>query len=248
MSFQRKNIPSTSKNNMEQDSCLPQENSVPWGAALDNQKDEIERDTHNMNYYVLIAFHSDLDMRPCRPVIRLVHLTRTADILQHQLRNNPEGVQMLIACQLCDPCLNTLHEYEIDTLTLVGVYALSVTDTEASTLINNVADINTNVAKNQTTLTERSNIALIPRFFHSSVQLGVRSIDQVRSASSVTDVQLCVILLRESLNAARSVCAQLRGMHPYLATPSDLQDTLKIFTRSLDKNSFKKGAFKFSVL
>jgi hypothetical protein len=248
MSFQVVNTPPLSMNTVIRDTRELRDNGTHREPLPDYETDEIDRATHNMNYYVLIVFHADVDMRPCNPIVRVVNLPKTPDTLQHQLLLNPLGLQMLTACQLCDPCINTKHDFAVDMFKLLSVYALSITDDEASTLINNVADINTNVSKNRTILTQRSNIALVPRFFHRSVQLGVRSIVQVRTAYSATDVQLCIILLRESLNSARSVCVQLRALHPYLATPENLQDALTIFTRSLDREAFKKGAFKFAML
>jgi hypothetical protein len=213
-----------------------------------NNVDEEDRATHNMNYYVLIAFHSDVDRRPCKPVVRVIHLHKAADVLQKDLHSNPLGVPILTTCQLCDPCINTPHSLSIDTYTLLSVYAIAVTDAEANSFINNVADINTNVASNQTMLTHRSNIALVPRFLHRSVQIGVRSVAQVRTASSATDVQLCIILLRESLNAARSMNVPLHALHPSLATPENFKDALTLYTRAIDIPLFKKDCFKFEVL
>ena len=214
----------------------------------DPVEDEIEPATHAMNYYLIVAFHADVDMRPCNPVLRVVHLAKHADTLQHQLIHNPTGVAMLTTCQLCDACINTKQEFSIDTYKLLSITALSITDGEAYTLTNNVADMNMHVSKNQTVLTHRSNIGLVPRFLHRSVQIGVRSLMQARSTSSVTDVQLCIILIRESLSSARSISVQLRALHPYLSTPENFYDALAIFSRSLHVPSFKSGAFRFALL
>jgi hypothetical protein len=213
-----------------------------------NNVDEADRPTHNMNYYVLIIFHADVDRRPCRPIVRVVHLPKAADTLQKDLHSNPNGIPILTTCQLCDPCINTPHALTVDMYTLLSVYALAITDTEANSIINNVAEINTNVSSNQIVLTHRSNISLVPRWLHRSIQIGVRSIAQVRSASSVTDVQLCILLLRESFNSARSLSVQLRSLHPSLATPENFKDALTLFTRAIDVSLFKKDAFKFEVL
>jgi hypothetical protein len=248
MSFWGLSIAPTTINTVKMHTRQPPDHSTPWGHAPDNQTDEIERATHNMNYYVLIVFHADVDMRPCSPIVRIVALEKEADIRQEEILLNPRGVQMRTTCQLCDNCINTTQQFGIDMFKLLSVYALRITDDEASRLINNVADINTNVSQNQTTLSERSNVSLIPRSMHRSVQMGVRSIVQIRTASSATDVQLSIILLRESLNSARSVCVELRALHPYLATPENFQDALSTFTRSLDKHAFRRDCFKFAVL
>ena len=248
MSFQVLSIPPTSTNTVVRDTRELLDDSTSEKASPDHQTGEMEQSTHNMNYYVLIVFHADVDMRPCSPILRVVTLPKTPDTLQSQMLLNPRGVPMLTTCQLCDGCINTTQELTINPYRILSVYTLSITDAEAITFMNNIAEINTHISTNRTMLTQRSNIALVPRIFHRSVQLGVRSIVQVRTAPSVTDVQLCIILLRESFNPARSVCVKLRALHPYLATPENLQDALTIFTRSLDKASFKVGMFKFAVL
>jgi hypothetical protein len=248
MSFQVLRVPPTSTNNVVQDTReLPGESTTPISLPA-GEIDEIEGFAHNMNYYVLIVFHTDVDMRPCNPVLRVISLPQAPDTLQHQLLSNPRGLPIHVTCQLCDACVNTKEEFSIDMFRLLSVYALNITDVEAIKFMNNVAKVNTSVSTNQTTLTQRSNIALVPRFFHRSVQLGVRSINEILTAHSLTDVQMCTILLRESLNPARSVSVKLRALHPYLATPENLQDALTIFTRSLDNAAFKADAFKFAVL
>ena len=230
------------------DFTFPDHKQTLTSPLPDTAEDGIECATHAMNYYLIVAFHSDVDMRPCNPVLRVIHLAKHADTLQNELLHNPHGTPMLTTCQLCDSCVNTKQEFWIDTYKLLCISAISVTDGEAYTLINNVADINMHIARNQTVLSQRSNIGLLPRFFHRSVQIGVRSLMQVRSAPSATDVQLCMILLRESLSSARSVCVQLRALHPYLSTPENLYDALTLFSRPLDVPSFKSGAFKFALL
>lgn len=203
---------------------------------------------HNLNYYVLLIFHTDVDMRPCNPVLQVINLPTSRDTLQHQLLLNPHGISMVKACQLCDQCINSAYEFEIEKHKILSIYALSITDTEARAFINKVSLVNTCVSSNQMILTQRSNIGFVPRIFHRAVQMGVRSVMQVQTAQTLTDVQLCIILLRESLDSARAVSVNLRALHPYLATPENLQDALTIYTRSLDKEAFKSGKFKFSFI
>ena len=202
----------------------------------------------NTNCFVLIIFHTDMDMRPCNPILRVITLPESTDSLQHQLLLNPRGLLMKLTCQMCDECVNSTQEFVIEPYRILSIYALNITNIEARSFINNISQVNTIVSTNQTMLTQRSNIALVPRIFHRAVQFGVRAVFQVENAQNLTDVQLCIIILRESLESARSVCVNLRRLHPYLATPENLQDAMTIYTRSLDKEAFKFGAFKFAGL
>ena len=203
-----------------------------------------ERSTHNMNYFLIVLFHADVDKRPCRPVVRVVHLTRPPPLVRADTTDY-SAIEMLVTCQLCDTSVNSPGDLCVEPLKLLCSYALSITDTEANQMINNVADINTQTAARSLRLSHRSNISLLPRFMHRGVQTGIRSIFHVRLASSATDVQLAVILLRESLNEARSITVKLRSLHPYLATPEHLFESVASFMRPLDLFTFKAGNFKF---
>lgn len=203
---------------------------------------------YETNCFVLLVFHTDMDMRPCNPILRIVTLPVTKDTLQHQLRLNPRGLPMTLTCQIGDACINSAQELTIDPYRILSIYALKITDSEARSFINKISLANTNISKNQIALTHRSNIAMVPRIFHRAVQFGVRAVFQIHTAHELTDVQLCIMLLRECLDSARSVCVNLRRLHPFLATPENLQDAMTIYTRSLDKAAFNVGSFKFSFL
>jgi hypothetical protein len=204
--------------------------------------------SENTNCFVLIIFHTDMDMRPCNPILRVITLPESTDSLQHQLLLNPRGLFMKLTCQMCDECLNSTQEFVIEPYRILSIYAMNITNSEARSFVNNISQVNTIVSTNQPMLTHRSNIALVPRMFHRAVQFGVRAVFQVETAQNLTDVQLCIIILRESFDSARSICVNLRRLHPYLATPENLQDAMTIYTRSLDKEAFKFGTFKFAVL
>ncbi len=61
MSFQVLRVPPTSTNNVVQDTReLPGESTTPISLP-DGEIDEIEGFAHNMNYYVLIVFHTDVN-------------------------------------------------------------------------------------------------------------------------------------------------------------------------------------------
>lgn len=205
-----------------------------------------ERATHNMNYHLLLIFHSDVDMRPCRPILRVVHLCKTPGVLAVDIDAN-KPPEILTTCQLGDQSMNSAHEFVVDPRKLLCVYALSITDSEAAVVINNVAKINTDIVKNRTALTQRSNLAFFPMFLQRGVRSGMRSMYHLCKASSVTDVQICIITMRESLNHARSINAKLRTLHPYLATSENFHNAIETFTRPLDVYCFKRGVFKYAL-
>ena len=229
---------------------------------------------NNMNYHVIIIFHADTERRPCQPVVKVVTLKTTPATgtvagvgaeagagtgggaggwtvgEQKDIGPDLKGVHtrtdIITTCQLCDSCVGSDYHTSIDPQKLLCVYAMSITDTEANDMIGNVASINAILFGNRTTISERSNFALLPRALHRFVQhVCMRSIKQLRTASRSTDVQLCILLLRESLNHARSINAKLRALHPYLTTPENLHDAIDTFTRPLDTSAFKKGVFRF---
>ncbi|KAJ1482393.1 hypothetical protein T484DRAFT_1747608 [Baffinella frigidus] len=199
-----------------------------------------ERATHNMHYYLVVIFHADVEKRPCRPILRVVHLTTPPALVRADIIKQ-RGVEMLVTCQLCDTAVKTRGELGIDPFKLLCVYTLSITDTEASTLIGNIAEVNTHVASSGMSLSHRSNIALLPRVMHRMVSSSLRSIFHLRLASTATDVQLSVLLLRESLNTKRSVSVKLHALHPYLSTPEHLFESLASCMRPLDLFAFRSG-------
>ena len=200
------------------------------------------------NHQVVIIFHLDSDRRPCRPVVQLIDLPVDPQTTRNDIISNPRGVSMNKVCQVCDASLEPSDELTIDKFKIHSVYALAVTDAEARYVLHAVSDINLQVGLRHISLSHRSNLALIPRVFHKTFPAGVRSIFHLRVASSATDVQLAVLMLRESINPGRAITVKLQAMHPYLTTPDNLHDVVSLFTRKLDTFSFKSDSFKFDVL
>jgi hypothetical protein len=211
-----------------------------------------DRDTHNMNYYLLLIFHSDVDRRPCRPVLRVVHLADPPHTNRHNILKHPRGQEMLVTCQLCDQCVAGFNDgscaLSVDLKKVLRVCALSLTDTEAGEMIQNVADVNTLVASRRLSFSHRSNIPLLPRVLHNVFRMGARCLFDLCDTYTATDVQVSVMLVRESVNKARSLAIRLNALHPYLATPENLHDAVENYTRQLDLFAFKAGAFTFCAI
>ena len=206
---------------------------------------EINKAVHKRNYHLLIIFHSDLEKRPCRPVLQVVHLTNPPEILISDIHANPKGVEILTTCQLCDPSTNSPSSFRVDKQRIICVCSVGITDIEASLLINNVSKINNHATQDSVTLTQRSNFAVVPRWAHKFLKLGKFSIDNLDNMSSATDVQVAILLITESIDKSRSLWSQVHALHPVMATPENLYDTVSDFTRKVDINSFKCGAFKY---
>lgn len=215
------------------------------GGGNEDGETEAERATHNTNYHLLIIFHADQDNRPCRPVLQVVHLSCRPEITSAAVFENPRGTDILTTCQLCDPSTNTTHAFQVDLHKLLCICTVSITDTEAGIMINNVSRINTHTSQNDVWLSERSNFATVPLWLHRFLKIGKLSMDKIDSMSSATDVQLAIILVRESIDKARSLWLRVDKLHPVLSTPENVYDAISTFTRKLDTNSFRSGAFKF---
>lgn len=200
-----------------------------------------------MNYHLIVVFHTDMDKRPCRPVVKVIHMAKPPETRSEDILANPHGAAILTTCQLCDPSINSEHDWTIDHAKIRVVYAMAITDDEAAIMINNVAFINTTVAERQVELSERSNIVLLPLFIQKNLRIGARSIVDLKSMSAITDVQAAIILIRGSMNQARSVCVRLNTLHPYMATPENFYDTISMSMRKINTNSFRKDAFKFNT-
>jgi hypothetical protein len=213
----------------------------------DNNTDSCnwDRATHNMNYHLVVIFHKDVDKRPCRPVVQVVHLANPPATRSQDIVANPYGASILKTCQLCDPSTNSIHDFTIQHDKILCVYATGITDDEAAVMISNVSSVNTIVIQKQMQLSQRSNIMLMPLFIQKELKIGVCSIAALKASSTATDVQLAVLLVRESMNPARSICVRLRALHPYMATPENLHDAMSMFMRHLDLYSFRNNAFKF---
>jgi hypothetical protein len=204
--------------------------------------------THTKNYFLVIIFHKDVETRPCRPVVRLITLAKPPDTLEDDIACNPLGSAMTSACQLCDASLNSVYASTVDESKLLCIYALSITDQEAVDMTNNISRVNTTISRNSITLTERSNMLLMPTVMHRYIPQGATKILHIQEATSMTDSQISIILLSQSLNTARSLSVKLRALHTYLATPESLHDSVVMFMRKLDITAFKGNAFKFMTL
>jgi hypothetical protein len=206
---------------------------------------EIDKAVNKRNYHLLIIFHTDLEKRPCRPVVQIVHLPYQPETLSYDIQENPKGVEILTTCQLCDPSTNSPTSFRVDLQKILCVCSASITDTEASRLINNVSKINNHAAKDGVMLTQRSNLAFIPRWAHKFFKLGKVPLCSIDNMSSATDVQVAILLILESIDKARSVWMRVQSLHPVMSTPENLYDALSTFTRNLDTRSYKVGAFRY---
>jgi hypothetical protein len=219
-------------------------NSYP-DVPIHGEEGDQDRATHNMNYHVLVIFHKDRDNRPCRPVVCVVHLNSRPDAFRTEVITNPRGSPILTTCQLCDPSVNTPEAFSIDHGNILCICTVSITDEEAGTMINNVSKINTRVSRPDIVLTERSNIAIVPLSLHKFIPYGMGSIKKIQTAATVTDVEVAILLIRESVNKARSLYSRLSRLHAAASTPLNMYDALYTFSRQLDINSFKCNAFRY---
>jgi hypothetical protein len=204
-----------------------------------------DRATHNMNYHLIIVFHFDMDKRPCRPELQVVHTTHPPATSSEDIMLNPNGTPILTTCRLCDPFSDSESNFPVDNQGIMCILATPITDDEAAQVIANIALINSTITQSNIDLSERSNVQLCPLFLHKKIHMGVRSIANIKTLSTATDVQLLILLMRESMNPARSVCVRLNVLHPYLATPTNVYDTISTFMRKLNVYSFRRQAFKF---
>jgi hypothetical protein len=217
-------------------------------AAADASDDEAEAapaTSHTMNYHLVMVFHKDTESRPCRPVVSVVRLSSAPHTLVDDIRANPQGLQMVTSCQLGDTSINTTHYFSVQLSKVLCIRAVSITDTEASAMIGNMSILNTSIAQNNTSLTERSNLVLAPVWSHRFMQFGPTSVKSITHLTSATDVQLAVLLMRDSFNKARSIWTRLERLQPYMATPENLYDAVSLFSRKIDINSFKVDSFRF---
>ena len=231
----------------EHDKYLAYEKHLEDSAEQHNEEDTTQG-ACLMNYQIILIFHSDINRRPCRPVVRLITLPEDPKTSRNDATSNPRGLNMTTMCQLCGASSEPSSELTVDTLRIHSVYAVAVTDAEARYAMHAIADINMQVAMRHIAVSHRSNFALVPRVLHRVVPVGVSSIFHLRVASSVTDVQVAVLMLRESLSPVRAITLTLQTLHPYMTTPENLKDAVCFFTRKLDAFCFKSGSFRFDAL
>ncbi|KAJ1466411.1 hypothetical protein T484DRAFT_1756649 [Baffinella frigidus] len=217
------------------------------GIPLNTIHNDQDRATHNMNYHLLVIFHKDLENRPCRPVLSIVHLNSKPEALRTEILSNPRGSPIITTCQLCDPSINTANDLAVDPTKILCICTVSITDDEANAAINNVALLNTHTSQPGISLTQRSNIVLVPMPLHRYIPTGMGSIRKVKTAKTATDVELGVLVLRESINKARSLYARLSRLHAAFSTPENFYDAISLFTRKLDVFSFNSGAFRYTI-
>ena len=220
-------------------------NTTPNFMDMDDTDDEVH-DTKRMNYQLLLIMHADSEMRPCRPVIRVVSLPTPPNTILSTSPSNSDGSEMQLCCQLGDSGHQTYCKVDVDTQKNLCIYGLGITDSEAGTMIRKVSRFNKLLAQNKTVLSERSNMALIPVIFHNSIPVGPRCIDDMVNVMSATDVQIAIITILESINKSRSLAIRIGRLHPYLSTPENLHEAISIFMRRLSVSHFKKGFMKFS--
>jgi len=203
----------------------------------------LDPSAREMRYYVIIVFHSDADSGPCNPVVQVVHLAQQE--LPAPVVGDRVPEEILSNCQLCGSSVRGASKLRIQAARVTAIYVLSMTDIEANIMINNVLDVNLKVSKNDISVSQRTNLALLPRMLHQSVPIGLRALDRLHEAAAVTDVQLGILVLRESLNKARAINVQLHRLHPFFATPSNLQEAVATFTRKVSVTAFLRGRFVF---
>ena len=212
----------------------------------DTNDDDGVQDTKRMNYQLLLIMHADSEMRPCRPVIRVVSLPTPPNSILSTSPSNSDGSEMQLYCQLGGSDHNTTCKVDVETQKILCIYGLGITDSEAGTMIRKVSRFNKLLSQKKTVLSERSNMALIPVIFHNSIPVGPRCIDDMVNVTSATDVQIAIITILESINKSRSLTIRIGRLHPYLATPENLHEAISIFMRRLSVSHFKKDVMKFS--
>jgi hypothetical protein len=215
----------------------------------DTMEDQEEDDfSKKLNHQLLIIFHCDSEMRPCRPIVRIVSLPTAQNTPSSNRLQNPNGTVMDTTCQLSDSLANTNNQLEVDNDQVICVYALGLTDVEACTMIHKVSVLNNLFVKKGIVLSQRSNMALVPVVFQNSIPIGARCIEDMNYASAATDVQIAIIVMLESINKSRSLAVRINRLHPYLATPENFHEAVSMFMRKLDVSAFKDNRLKFMSL
>ena len=206
---------------------------------------EQEEASRSLNYQLLIIMHADVEMRPCRPILRIVSLPTPPNTVLSRIDSIPDGRDIVVTCQLGDCNMITDTCLALTNKKILCVYALSLTDAEANSTINNISQLNTLFTQNSTVLSERSNLALLPVFLHKTIQIGARCISDMKNYSTATDCQIAIIAIMESIDKSRSLSVRVGRLHPYLSTPENLHEAISMFMRSLDVSAFKNECFKF---
>ena len=222
------------------------QNFMSRGETSVRVEEEEEEASRSQNYQLIITMHADVEMRPCRPILRIVSLPTEPNTVLSRTDSIPNGKHMVSTCQLGDCSTVTDTHLATTNAKVLCVYALSLTDAEANSMINKVSQLNTLFMQNNTVLSERSNIALLPVFFHKTIQIGARCISDMKNCSSATDCQIAIIAIMESIDKSRSLSIRVGRLHPYLSTPENLHEAISTFMRRLDISAFKHECFKFA--
>ena len=225
-------------------------NTTGDGADYNDDDDDddcvLDPSLREMNYYLMLVFHTDADSRPCSPVVQVVHLAQQMPLpVVGGGDSVRRGEEILINCQLCGSSVRNASTLRVEAARVTAVYALGMTDLEANIMIHNVHDINLKISKHDICVSQRSNLALLPRAWHTSVPIGLKTLEHLQLCVEVTDVQLGILLLRESLSKSRAINVQLQRLHPFLATPSNLREAVETFTRKVSVSGFLRGQFNF---
>lgn len=195
-----------------------------------------------MHYHVAMIFHKDADGRPCRPLLHILNFETAPETMRDKILQNYEGVESKPVCTL-QTCSAAVH----DPRNIYRVYAVRVSDSEARRFMNNIAASNILTSRKGFTVVERTNLSLAPRWLHNSMQVGTRNMKHLSQVSTVTDTQLAMIVLRESLDPCRALYAAFWDLHPYLSTPENLFDTFITGSRRVETLRWKAGKFVFHV-
>jgi hypothetical protein len=206
-----------------------------------------EESVLDQNFQMVLIFHADSELKPIRPVLRVVSLSFPPNTVLNSSTSSREGNKIITTCQLGDSYLGGKHHIEVDDKKIIGVYLLSLTDVESSLMINKISEFNTLFSKNSIVFSQRSNKKLLPVALHKTVLIGARRIVDMCNFSSATDVQIAIILMMECIQKSRSLAVRCRGLHPFLATPENLQDIASNCMRRLDLKMFKLGIMKFTT-
>jgi len=216
--------------------------------------DDFEQETtaeteanNSMNYFMVITFYYDVEMRPCSPVIRLINLEKKPEKLMDDIHANPRGEELKTICQLCNLRSGLDEVPNLRTNSILSIFALKITNSEAIIAKNTICEVNGELSKNCIRLSERTNLAMLPRLFHQSMYSSFKHLSQLQFVSSCTDVQLGIMLLRECTSSGRSIHQRLKTLHSFLATPENFHDVVSAFMRPIDIKCFSRGFFKFLV-
>ena len=200
---------------------------------------------NNMNYFLVVIFYYDVEMRPCSPIIRLISLQKVPELLADHIHANPRGEELQTISHLGDLRPGPHKLPALQTNSILNIFALKITNAEAVFAESTISCVNAELSKNCIHLTERTNLAILPRVLHTSFFSTFKRLSQIQEVSSCTDVQLGIMLVRECTNSGRSIHQKLNSLHPFMATPENFHGVLSAFMRPIDIRCFSQGFFKF---